>query len=251
MSAGLVIQAVGWSGILALVVVLWRAIHGRFLSKYPLFYLYAGYVVVSSSGALLFGLRSADLYWKYYWSSQFVALSFGLGVMAEIYRLILGPYRGARRLANVVLMALLILASAYVLADGFPLHAASVIIVERDLRLAQSVLLFAVLVLSMYYQLPIGRNVRGIATGYGLFIGTSVLNLALYSYFGPSYQQTWSFLQPLEYCITVTVWCVFLWSYCPPDPEMRSDEQPYSVVSVHTELAFRRLARQLVQRSAL
>ena len=242
---------IGWAGILALIIVLSRAVFGRFLSKYPLFYTYIGYVALSSVVALVYSAYEPELYSQYYWTSQFVSLLLGLALMVELYRLVFGPYSGVRRVANLLLVVLLILAATYAVADGIPLHAAGVIRLERDLRAVQAVLLLVVLLLSSYYRLPVGKNVRGIATGYGFFIGTSVFNLALSSYFGAAFQRAWQLLQPLEYCVTAAIWCVLLWHFDPPHPAPPRPDEIYSDTSERTSLAFQRLSRQLMHRDAL
>jgi len=78
-------------------------------------------------------------------------------------------------------------------------------------------------VLSLYYAIPIGRNVKGIFAGYGLFMGTSVLMLTVRASVGDAFQAYWMFLQPLCYTAVLGVWCRSLWRYEPiPSKELQS-----------------------------
>jgi hypothetical protein len=98
----------------------------------------------------------------------------------------------------------------------------------------------------MYYAVPIGDNLRGIALGYGLFVSTSVLNLMLRSYVGSGFQAAWGYLQPLEYLGCEIIWCVFLWWFAPPPMIRTAASGSYQSVSQQTEKLFTRLRIYMV-----
>jgi len=86
---------------------------------------------------------------------------------------------------------------------------------ERDLRIVQSALLLGLVDLLSYYAVPIGKNLKGMILGFGIFLGTSLVNLTARSYFGDAFQKAWTYIQPLSYLVMLAVWVAALWSYAP------------------------------------
>ena len=92
---------------------------------------------------------------------------------------------------------------------------------ERDLRIVQVALLIGLVALFAYYAIPLGRNLKGIIYGYGLFVVTSVVNLTLRDYLGDSLQHWAQYIQTVCYLLVLWVWCRTLWAYAPvPEPEL-------------------------------
>jgi hypothetical protein len=84
------------------------------------------------------------------------------------------------------------------------------------------VLLIGLVGLFASYAIPLGRNLKGIIYGYGLFTATSVAHLTLRDYLGDSFQRAWQYIQPICYLVVLVVWCLALWSYAPiPQPTTR------------------------------
>jgi hypothetical protein len=155
-----------------------------------------------------------------------------------------------RKVANGLIYGLLLIALFRLVSGGIPPPHAVILVLERDLRTVQALMLIVFAGLVLYYAIPISRNLTGIALGYGCFISTSVFNLTLSSQFGLGFQKAWSYLQPLEYCMCVTIWCVTLWSLAPaPGTQPANCDQTYQAVSDETELRFSRLRAHIVRRS--
>jgi len=111
----------------------------------------------------------------------------------------------------------------------------------------QVLVLMSILAVVLYYRIAIGRNVKGMILGYGLFIGTNVMNLALRSYVGSGYHPVWEFVKSYSYVASVVVWTVTLWSYQPnPIPEL-----PTRVESDYETLALRTRGMAAAMRSHL
>jgi hypothetical protein len=75
--------------------------------------------------------------------------------------------------------------------------------------------------------------------GYGLFIATSLADLALRSYPGPGAHAIWDAIQPFSYDVSLTIWMIALWSYHPnpvPDLSMRL-ETDYDAFATRTRHA--------------
>jgi hypothetical protein len=60
-----------------------------------------------------------------------------------------------------------------------------------------------------------GRNVKGILNGYGLFIASCVVTLTLRASIGRQFQASWVLIQPLCYTAVLLIWCGSLWNYSP------------------------------------
>jgi len=199
------------------MLLLVRALQGRFLRKYSLFYVYLGIVFFQSLALLIVYLQSAKYYRPFYWYAEFVSVVLGCGVVWGIYRQALRRFPGAARMArNVFLFILLMFFSKALVSTangtlGWP--SGTVVALERDFRAVQAVLLIGLLVVIVYFRIPLGRNLWGMMLGYGLFIGTSVIILALRVVLGDSFQMAWRYLQPLSYLTVLLIWCITLWSY--------------------------------------
>jgi hypothetical protein len=211
-----------WATILLECAILFRGFRGRVLSKYLLFYIYIFCVLGASvPGYFLYSLYASDspLYRDWYWGAQLTTLVVAYGILLEIFKHVLSPYPGAERFARVV--GLFVLGVIFCFALVYPLlmsqHSSPGTIVEfeRDLRTVQAIFLFAVMAVVSYYGIAIGRNMRGMIFGYGLYIGTSLVSLAVRSYAGTGFDEAWKIIQPSSYLISLVVWLAALWSYHP------------------------------------
>ena len=110
---------------------------------------------------------------------------------------------------------------------------------ERNARTVQAILLFLILAVISYYQVPLGKNIKGMIAGYGLYIVTSLSTLAIRAYAGPQFNKTWNVIQPLSFDASLMIWVVALWSYQPnpaPDPAVPLEED-YEVLAKRTRRA--------------
>jgi len=211
-----------------------RAIRGNFLKHYRFFYLYLGWVLVSDLSLIPFYYLLPKTYGYAYWSSQYFSLFVGCCVVWEAYKVALARYPGVVRMARNVLPYLFILAITriFVKAWNSPnwIPGKTTLETERDLRIVQVALLIGLIALFASYAIPLGRNLKGIIHGYGLFIATSVVHLTLRDYLGDAFQRSWLYIQPICYLLVLLLWCATLWSYAPipkpiTEPRLESDYQ--------------------------
>ena len=233
-------MAVWVAGLALEGLILVRAIRGRFLRKYSLFYLYLGWVFALSSVRLIIYLAEPAYYRVLYWYTQPLSVLIGCGLVWEIYRQAFRRYPGAARMArNLLLFLLLMLFSKLVVnawngSDWW--QAESTAGLERNMRTVQGILLIALILVLAHYAIPLGRNLKGMLFGYGLFISTSVIDLTLRLLFGDSFQKSWQYLQPMFYMAALTVWGFALWSYQPaplPVTEPKIEED-YRLLATRT-----------------
>ena len=198
-------------------LLLVRAVTGGFVRKYILFYSYLGWVLTLSSVRLIIYIARPAYYRDFYWDTQPLSVLVGCGLVWEIYRQALRPYAGAARMARNLLLFFLLMALSKTLInawDGSGLwRSETTAELERNMRTVQGMLLIALILVLAHYSIPLGRNVKGMILGYGLFISTSVINLTLRVFLGDSFQKPWQYLQPIFYLAALTVWALSLWSY--------------------------------------
>jgi len=211
------------TGLVLESILLVRALLGNSLKYYSLFYLYLISVLLPS--ACLFAIYHLwpNFYPPAYWFTQFLNILLGCALVWQVYKVALAQYPGAARMARNVLAFLFILAFTriFVKAWNSPnwIPGRTTLETERDLRIVQLVLLIGLAGLFASYAIPLGRNLKGIIYGYGLFTATSVAHLTLRDYLGDSFQRAWQYIQPICYLAVLVVWCLTLWSYAPiPQP---------------------------------
>lgn len=184
--------------------------------KCPLLFAYLACVFLQDVFFLFLYYNALDLYRVVYWYAQFFSLALGCGVCWELFRSLLAPYPAVARVARNVLCLVLALVASKVLADGWiddTRLSVTVIALERNLRGVQAVALISLALLLVYYAIPVNRMQKGIALGYGLFVGTSVISLTVSDALGPAFYNGWAVLQPLYYLAVLCIWCAFLWNY--------------------------------------
>jgi hypothetical protein len=187
----------------------------------------------------------------FYWWTQFVSVLVGYGVILEILKQSLDPFPGAERFGRYLVLGVFAAVFAFVAfrsatrSNWSP--AATTVEFERDLRAVQVLVLMSILAVVFYYRIAVGRNLKGITLGYGLFIGTNVMNFAVRSYAGGRFDDWWTVFQQYSYVISLMIWAVALWSYDPnPIPKL-----PPSVESDYDTLALRTRGMVAAMRSHL
>lgn len=196
-------------------LILARALILGWFRKYPFFFGYLASVFLQDIILLLVYVRKFTYYTPAYWFAEFLSLLMGCGLTWEIFRLVLGRYPGAGRMARNVLSFLLILVFSRGLVEvwngGLP-WAATFVELERNLRAIQALSLMALALLIVYYRVPLFRHAKGIFAGYGIFIASIVMTLTLRASIGQPFQTAWHFLQPLSFAAALGIWCVSLWN---------------------------------------
>lgn len=222
------------TGLVLESVLLARALLGNFLKHYSLFYLYLISVFLRSASLFVVYHLWAIFYSPAYWYTQFLNVLLGCALVWEVYKVALAKYPGAARMARNVLAFMFILAITriFVKAWNSPnwIPGKTTLETERDLRIVQLVLLIGLVTLFTSYAIPLGRNLKGIVYGYGLFNAASVAHLTVRDYLGDSFQRAWQYMQPVCYLVVLLVWCGTLWSYAPipeptTEPQLEADYQ--------------------------
>jgi hypothetical protein len=230
-----------WCGILLEALLLFRGFRARLFSRYPNFFIYVLSLFLADSLSYLFYVMKLSWYGKWFWYSGFLILFLGCGIVLEIFRHVLAPYAGVEKLARVG--GIVILGAVLCFAILYPFFAPSESVahalyvrLQRDFLTVQAVLLFGLLQLISYYDISIGRNLKGMILGYGQCLGTMLVTLALQAYIGPRFELAWSVIQQISYLAALGIWLVTLWYYCAnPKPEATIGvEEDYEALAART-----------------
>jgi hypothetical protein len=231
--------------------ILLRGVREKLLAGYSFFYAYVFSTFVATSLVLVLWRVAQDSYQRSYWILQFATLLIGCGIILEIFRHVLSPYPGAEKFAMAV--GLLIFGAVFCFAIVYRLVGLSsnsaLFELERNVRTVQAILLFGILAVVSYYRVPLGKNIKGMVTGYGLYIVTSLSTLAIRAYAGPGFNNTWNMIQPLSFDVSLVIWLIALWSYQPnpaPDPTVPLEED-YEMLARRTRRALASMRSHLTR----
>jgi hypothetical protein len=210
-------QAIWWAGMCLEAVMFSRGLRERLVFRYPVFYLYIAFVFLEDLLRFYIYRWHPDIYPQAYWITDFIGLVIGSGVVFEIYRSGLSAYPGTARMARNLLLLVFTLAFAKVLVSTsygslwWPAETTAEL--ERNLRIVQASALIALIALFLMYAIPLGRNLKGILSGYSLYIAVSLVQLTLVSRFGNNIQRLWSYVNSVSYLIALCIWTGALWSH--------------------------------------
>jgi hypothetical protein len=238
-------QAIWWGSIALETMLLVRGLRGKLLARYPVFYSYILFVWLQS--LLRFSIYHArpQLYLPVYWITEYSAVLIGCGVVFEIFRVGLAAYPGTARMARNLLAFVFVMALTKGLVETWNnphwWSVTTTIEFERALRTAQSLAIIALVVVFLFYSIPFGRNLRGILLGYGLFVGTSVIQLTFVASSGGRFYSFWHHVNPGSYFVVLGLWMAHLWSYAPnPVPKRAVHlEEQYQAIAVATSRRLR------------
>ena len=198
------------------IVLLARSIRTRLFTIYPAFYTYVLFVLLQS--VLRFSVYHwyPQSYMACYWYTEFISVIVGCGVLFEIYWRGLAPFPGTARLARNVLALVVAFAAGKALVGAmrgrlwWPAQTTAEL--ERNLRAVQASAILGLVILLLAYSIPLGRNLRGIVLGYGLFVSTSLVSLSALAYLGREIERLWSYSQQVFYLLVLCIWAVSLWT---------------------------------------
>jgi hypothetical protein len=207
------------------IALLARATRGGFLSKFPLFYSYIAYMLIS--GAIATGL--------YLWapasypSGAWFRLVFGLvvefAVLAEVSDHIFRPYPAIHLLGRLLIVSLCIaFFSLYIFPSLAEARSSDYTILNllKTTSLAKAAIIIALLAAARSYRLPLGLNISGMMLGFSIYLAVNVANFALAEHYGPAlYGKTFSVVGPLSYTLALLVWTASLWRWEPAFPVVR------------------------------
>jgi len=258
MGVPIVQQVILWLGLSVLASLLLRGLQTGLLGRFSLFYGYISFVLlVTLVEYFTYYHFYKTLYFPVYWTCEFASALIGCTVIFELYRQSLRPFPLLAAMANKVMLFVVALVVARFLAGNpfrgsVDLHT-TLIGFERDLRITQAIFLCGLLVLVAYYSVPLGRNLKGLALGYGVFLGLNIAHLSLRTSVGSPFERAWTYLQPASFDVVLCIWLASVWVKDPvslKSPSRPLDQDYAQLVSAtrkrlaHAEEQLLRIIRQ-------
>lgn len=243
--ASLVIWMVGMALELAILL---RSFRSRLLRKYPVFFAYLAFVFASELSRFVVYRERSSLYPLWWWSTELAGAALGYWLIMDVAEKALARSGGARRFTRYVMMVVLA-ASVFITSLKWIAEARWSLVptsleVEQNLRIAEVIILVALISIAVYYGVPIGRNLRGIILGYGLFVGVTVIDNSLRMFIGGSFRAAFSAIQANVYIVALVIWTITLWSFSPvplseTPPRLETDYQKFATMTREVVLAMR------------
>lgn len=243
-----------WATIALEIVLLIRASSAQIARKFPVFYAYLTCVLLISLLRGFFYRFYPIGYQHFYWYTEFLSVLTGYGVIFEIYKKALkhhpGVWRRSQKGLLLVLFVTLSEVALNVFEDPNASWAHAIAKLGRDLRYVELTLWVIMLAVLNLYRIPASRNLKGLISGYGLFIVLSVVNLTFVFQPEDAVAELASKLAPVAYLITLLIWCGTLWSVHPEPAAPLEDliERDYQVLALRTRATFGR-AKNLIMGS--
>jgi hypothetical protein len=197
---------------------------------YTFFFVYAIWLFAANSALLLTDLyfrQRPAVYPAVYWHIDSADILLRLLVVWEVFRQTFPRKSGLNRSLSkglgIAALGLLVLACATLLGyenySGLrSLHLA----LDRSFGFVQATMILGTLVVARYYGVRFGRNVRGIALGFGTWASISTANSALVD-LAHSFLRYGDYLRPVSFVFMLVVWIWALWVY-EPNPPIRESE---------------------------
>jgi hypothetical protein len=243
-------QSLAWIGDAALILLVARAFPSRLIRVYGYFYMYLASIMCQNIFIRISGgfASGPNQFAFERWALEFGTAVIGFGLIWEVYRQALAPYAGVRVMTRFVILTVFaaMLVKAYVALKGSSIKRLmpTTLQIEANLRVVQVILLIALLSLIFYYGIQLGRNLRYLLIGYAGYIGADLLTVALVANhftIGGGVQMSRSLLIQFEYCVTLMIWCVGMWS-CYREPVVITELQAdYEHLSRQTARAVGRI----------
>jgi hypothetical protein len=209
-----------YSGAALEALLLWRLAKGGMFRHYPCFSVFVG-CLVSQYIALFVALRLApSQYPAWYWGSGAVNVCLRFLLVWEVFHQTFPKasplHRMVSRQAALGAVALISISTGMLWAiQNYSKSHSVYLAMDRSFGFVQAVLILAILSLARYYHVPIGRNIWGIAVGFGMYSSLSTAASALIDLRRSSFFPYWYFLSPLSFVAMLGMWTWAVWIYAP------------------------------------
>jgi hypothetical protein len=95
------------------------------------------------------------------------------------------------------------------------MHGLRDILLEKGFRLAQSLPLLGLAGAVLHYRIPLGKNLKGMFVGHGLYLTVSLVTLAVKVHCEPAFSRVLAAVQPFSYVIALSICTIASWTYHP------------------------------------
>lgn len=231
--------------------VLFRGWKTGLLRKYPFFYAFVSWVLLTEGFRFWCYKYIPTFYQTFYWDTRLITVVASYAICVEVFKSGLRHNRGVARVAQKLLLAVFVCAASYAGSDFLHGGLRSVARAAADLgsylSYIEAALLLVILWLFTRYKIPFGRNLLGLVAGYSLWVGVEVMIVGLLSLPGNGASVRLRKLAPLLYMISMLIWCISLWQSAPEpaQPSENAPERDYEVLVARTRASFAHLSARV------
>jgi hypothetical protein len=220
------------------LAVLLLLVRNHIWREYSFFVVYAIWLLMGNSVILIADLYFRSAYATIYWYIDSLDIVLRLLVVWEVFHQVFPKTSALNRslskgLGCVALGLLAVACGTFWIYQNDPslptnfadrvraIHLA----LDRSFGFVQALMILGTLVVARYYGLKFGRNIRGIALGFGAWASISTADNALVAMVsaGNIFRSFFSYMRPLSFVMMLVVWIWALWVYDPNPPIKESE----------------------------
>lgn len=201
-------------------VLIFRMGINKCYRRYRLVFVYVCYTLLVMD-LVLFAFLSLrpTLYQGAYWKAETLSMSVRFLVVWEIFHDI---FREAHALSRTVSRSLVAVAVLPIMISGWAFWSLRLhqqlfnfyFLLERTCDFVQAFLVLSILLVARYYHIGFGKNVWGVAVGFGAYVSASTCMFAIFN-LDRSFAPFMQVLSPLSFVSMLAVWTWALWDYSP------------------------------------
>ena len=198
---------------------MWRLLREGMWRTYGYFFLYVLWVVLRTIALASIAVLAPSSFRSVFWMEEAVCLPLNFLVVWEIFR---QTFPKGSSLSKVASKGFILagFALTFFLVDAlwafktYAVFNSMYLALERSFGFAVAVLAMGFLLVARYYEVPLGRNVRGMAVGFGTWASILTANNALFD-LDHAFIPFWRIVSPLSSMAMLGIWIWAVWSYAP------------------------------------
>lgn len=218
--------AIAYLGLVLQFLMLWRCFKTKLWRQYPYFFNYFAYTLISNAVGFVFLVSGSASYRLFYWIAYLIGSVVRFAVAWEVFRWTFPRESTLRRIAGVVLVAVLLSLALTFFLNGPRPGDYIVADVLRKMSLAVALWLLTVLGLARLYSVRLSRNVWGMAVGLFIFVSSQIIAFSALD-ISPLFRPLWNLMVPFGFIVMISIWNYTIWASVPkPRPVVPIESAP-------------------------
>jgi hypothetical protein len=207
-------------GVALEVCILWRLVRTSLWRQFPYFSFYVAYVFAATLFLYFVQTFRPALYRALFWGDEIISIPLRFLVIWDVFRYTFPKgsalYRTAYRGFMTVALALLVFAvGSFWSYETYTEFHVIIPALDRSFGFAQAVMILTILFAAGYFGLPLGRNLRGLAVGFGVYASLVTANNAMIDLLKQRYMPYWTFISVTSFVLTLAIWAWAVWVEAP------------------------------------
>lgn len=216
---GLWFWALPIAGMFLQGALVWRLWNRHLARHYPLLSACVLLTLLRDVGMTPVVLYSAKWFALVFWKTAIPYLFLQFLIDAEFFRHAFSRYSAVREIGLKALYLTALGASPVILLLawrqlGSPERLIYSPAAEQYIDLLQAMLLLIPVLVARYYGISLGRNLRSLALGFGIYSSLNAMNFAAFQAFH-NFFQYWRYVSPVSYLLMISIWLWGFWDYAP------------------------------------